>query len=97
MKGVKIYLTQAIKKNNDFEILTTKGMRFVRFYDPLSYAPDGYIINSDFSIRIFLNFPFMGDSHSYITYSLLFIMQKCKVFICLVLLCDKHLKRTLIL
>ena len=50
---------------NNLEVLIPKGKRFIKFYDPRLYASDGYIINSDFSIRIFLNLPPVNKDHSY--------------------------------
>lgn len=63
-KGENIFAPEYKGKRN-FEVLIPKRWRFVKFYDPLSYAPNGYVINSDYSIRIFLNLPFIGDSHSF--------------------------------
>ncbi len=62
-KGENVFAPEYQGKRN-FEVLTPKRRRFVKFYDPLSYAPNGYVINSDYSIRIFLNLPSIGDSHS---------------------------------
>lgn len=53
------------KGQYSFDILILKGKRFVKFYAPNSYAPNGYIVNSDYSIRIFLNLPPVGSDHSY--------------------------------
>lgn len=50
---------------NNLEILIPKGRRFIKFYDPISFAPEGYIINSDYSVRIFLNLPPINKNYSY--------------------------------
>lgn len=50
---------------NNLEILVLKGKRFIKFYDPRLYASKGYVINSDFSIRLFLNLPPVNKDYSY--------------------------------
>jgi hypothetical protein len=58
------------KGKHELNILILKGKKFVKFYAPNSYASEGYIVNSDYSIRIFLNLPPVNSNHSdtYIKY-----------------------------
>lgn len=56
---------------NNLEVLILKNGHFLRFYNPLIYASNGYVVNSDFSIRLFLNLPPINKnySHTYIRFN----------------------------